>query len=144
MLDWAGLISRKYDLLQQEADTARLGMTARANLDNTRAGLMPAESKAGIQLTGAQTELAGANAGLAEANTRNVDEATKYVGPIARANIFNTRAQGRVYGEQATSAGQLNRIQSGLFKLRGLGDMDRLDEFVRRGVRFGMGPFASE
>jgi hypothetical protein len=122
MLDWAGLIARKYDLLQQDADTRRMGMVADAGLTNVKAGLLPKQAEADIRLSGAQAGLAGANAGLADANARNVEETTKYVGPLASANIFNTRAQGRLYGEQATGEGQLNRVLPSLFRLRGLGD----------------------
>lgn len=96
-------LKRKYDLLAQQADADTLRSGADANLNNVRAGLLPAESAANIDLTGAQ-------AGLARSNAANVDETTKFVAPIARANIFNTRAQGGLYGQQAAGEYQLNRM----------------------------------
>lgn len=70
-VDFNYFLARKYAILQQQADadTSRAGSAnisavaganaanAAANVDNTRAGLMPAESKSAIALQGAQTAL---------------------------------------------------------------------------------------
>lgn len=96
MIDWAALLDRKYNILQQQADTARLGVNASALLDRTRAGLLPAESRANIANTMAQAGLYGAQAA-------NVNEETKYVGPLARANITESGARARQYNSTASS-----------------------------------------
>lgn len=120
MIDWGALLARKYDLMQQgvdvqrqNADTQRIGVNAAAGLDNTRAGLMPAESASNIALQAAQR-------GLTQANMRNVDETTRFVAPLARANIGYLGAQSREAGaraglisEQTEGEGQLNKLFGG-------------------------------
>ena len=100
--DIGGWLAQKYAIMQQQADTAKLGMTASANLDTVRAGLMPAESKAGLGLTAAQ-------AAMANAGARNTDESTKYLGLTARANAFNATQQGGLYGAQTVGENQMSR-----------------------------------
>lgn len=70
-VDFNYFLARKYAILQQQADadTSRAGSAnisavaganaanAAANVDNTRATLMPAESRSAIALQGAQTAL---------------------------------------------------------------------------------------
>lgn len=111
----AELLRRKYDLIQQDADTAkfnaqtnRLGTDAQARLDMVRAGLLPAESAANINKLKADTAMTA--------------EQTKFVGPLARssmelnsANAFQSRASGGLYGEQADQLRQLNKMMPGLF-----------------------------
>lgn len=139
---WAAL-SRKYDIMQQQADTARMGMVAQANLDTVKAGLLPAESRSQIAVNDANISLAGANTKLTGAKTQQTDEETKTIKPLADASIFSTRAQGRLYGAQATGEEQLNKVSTSLFGPRGLGNnLGRLDEFVRSSLRLGLGPFA--
>lgn len=131
---FAELLRRKYDIMQQgvdvqkqNADTSRVGTEAQARLDNVRAGLLPKESAAQIGLTDAQ-------AGLAKANTANVNETTKYVGPLANASIFETRSRGRLYGAQATGEDQLNgSIGKGMDPLSFRGLLTRI------GIRPGLG-----
>lgn len=135
---FAGLLQRKYDIMQQQADTAKLGMQASANLDTVRAGLLPKESVANIGLTAAQTALAGAN-------TRQTDVQTQLAPGLASANIYNTRAQGRLYGSQAAGEDQATKIMPDLFKFRGLGEnLGSIGDAMRQTLRLGMGPFASE
>lgn len=117
MIDWGGLLARKYDIMQQNADSQRLGVNAAAELDRTRAGLLPAESAANIALTGAQR-------GLAQANTRNTDETTAYIAPLAKANIGYIGAQAGeasarrgLINSQRTSVDQTNDPNSFLKKL---------------------------
>lgn len=132
MINFAALLGRKYDILQQDADTSRLGMRASANLNTVRAGLLPAESKAGIGLTTAQTALAGANA-------RNVDETTKTIAPLANASIGLSGSQGRLYGAQATEQEQLTKVNP--FRFRGLGDtLGTIEDMVRKSLRLGLAP----
>jgi hypothetical protein len=89
--------------MARDTDARANAANAEANVNNTRAGLMPAESKANIGLTVAQTGQAGAQ-------TRSIDENTKFVKPLAEASIFNTRAQGSLFGQQAVGEYQLNRL----------------------------------
>lgn len=134
MLDWNALLARKYDILQQQADTSRTEATAAANLADTRAGLLPAESASNIAVN-------AANIGLTKSNARKTDEEAKQIAPLANANIFATRAQGRLYGSQATGEDQLNRLTN--YQLRGLGNnLGVVEDLVRRATRFGLGPFA--
>lgn len=65
-VNFNAFLGRKYALLQQQADagttqanSGALAAAAAARLDNTRADLAPAESKANIGLTQAQTGLVG-------------------------------------------------------------------------------------
>lgn len=136
MINFAALLGRKYDILQQQADTARLGMQASANLDTVKAGLLPAESRANVNLNTAQ-------AGLVGATTRQQDEETKTIAPLARASIAQSGAQTRLIGAQATGEEQLTKVAP--FRFRGLGDnLGTIEDMVRNSLRFGMGPFASE
>lgn len=96
-------LDRKYAILAADTAARANAANAEANVNNTRAGLMPAESKANIGLTTAQTGLAGAQ-------TKSVNENTKFVKPLAEASIFNTRAQGSLFGQQAYGEYQLNRL----------------------------------
>jgi hypothetical protein len=124
-------LDRKYALMAQDTAARANAANADANLTNTRAGLLPAESKANVGLTVAQTGLAGAQA-------RGVDENTKFVKPLAEASIFNTRAQGTLFGQQAAGEYQLNRLSPTLANKSpgmqvGSGGMpSRFDEFDRQ------------
>jgi hypothetical protein len=118
-MDWNYWLGRKYDIQQQtaNADTARAGgfvtqSNAAAGLDLVRAGLLPAQTKADINLSAAQAALAGANA-------RNVDETTKFVGPLAKSSIGLNAAQA---GNQAADT---TLTQA---RVRGLGLLDRLQQ----------------
>ena len=93
-------LAQKYAILQQQADadTSRAGAAvttanSAANLDATRARLLPAESKANIGLTNAQANLTTENAAqvapLARANIGLMGAQTG----LARANIGLTDAQ---------------------------------------------------
>jgi hypothetical protein len=137
-MDWNYWLGRKYANMDQQAaaDTTRanaaaVSANAGAQLDTVKAGLLPAESKANIALTGAQT-------GLAAATARQQDEETKYIGPTANANIAESRARGGLYGAQATGEQQLNTL--GGFKFGGLGGStleDRLRSILR-GIGIGL------
>lgn len=119
-LDWGMLLARKYDLMQQEQNSRSLGLAAEANLNNVRAGLLPAESKANIDLTKANTGLSTARIGQTDAETSQIREQTKTIAPLAQASIFATRAGGRQYNAQAGVLEQSNMLSP--YQLRGLGD----------------------
>jgi hypothetical protein len=130
-MDWNYWLSQKYRLLGQNAaaDTTRanaamVSAQGGANLDNVRAGLLPAESKANIGLTNAQM-------GLANANARNVDETTKFVGPLARSSIGVNTAQAGNLDADAAFTGQ--RTESA--KRSGLAFS--IDDLARMGFHFG-------
>ena len=111
---FAAALARKYDILQQQANSASTTANAEANLTNVRAGLLPAESEANVGLTGAQT--------------RSVDENTKYVGPLANASIFNTREQGGLFHQQAVGESELNKLSKTLYSKPTGGGMPMLGE----------------
>jgi len=99
-VDFNYFLARKYAVLQQQADsgseqaratttnaaTAQMTGAAAANVDNTRAKLMPAESAAQIALQRAQTTLTGNQA--------------QTVIPLANANIANIGANTALTGTQ--------------------------------------------
>lgn len=92
MVDFDYFLRQKYAQLQQQADattqnaqTSSVVGRAAANLDNVRAALMPAESKANIGLT-------RANTGQAIANTGLITEQAKIVAPESAARIANMNA----------------------------------------------------
>jgi len=92
-VDMNYFLARKYALLQQQADagtsqaqtqsrqadTGALVGAAAANLDRTRAGLLPGESAAQIAQQGAQTRLLGEQASIVQ--------------PLARAQIGQIGAE---------------------------------------------------
>jgi hypothetical protein len=96
-------LDRKYSIMAQDVAARANAANADANLTNTRAGLLPAESKANVGLTVAQT-------GQSNAQAKNIEENTKFVKPLADASIFNTTAQGTLFGQQAYGEYQLNRL----------------------------------
>jgi hypothetical protein len=130
-VDFGALLARKYDLMQQQVDTQKLGMTASANLDNVKAGLMPRQATADIGLVNAQ-------AGLATAGAAKTNEETKYVGDIARAGVYNTRQQGDLFGSETTANNQLSRLVPARgMGLGTLGDgtlQSRVERFLRGGM----------
>lgn len=98
------LLDRKYAILQQQADTSRIGVQAGANLDNTRAHLMPLETDA--------------NVAESRARTTNLGLTGQTILPLANSTIGLQGAQGRnldaetlLTGEQTTSAKQINRVR---------------------------------
>lgn len=116
-VDFNYFLARKYALLQQDANSATTqaqaattnaganvtSANAAANLNNVRAGLMPAESAADIALRRAQAF--------------QTNELGKVVAPESRARIETmgverdlTRANIGLVGEQTTGMRQLNRV----------------------------------
>jgi hypothetical protein len=100
---FAEALQRKYNIMQQQADattqnanSTAMGVNAAAALDAMRTKLMPDQVKADIAKVGAET--------------RNIDETTRYVGPLANANIGLMGAN----SFQSRAAGQLNLTQRGL------------------------------
>lgn len=89
--DMSFWLGRKYSILQQQADattqnasTAATTGAAAANLDRTRANLMPGESAASIARMGAETNLTNQQASVvvpeSRARVRNMDADTSYTG----------------------------------------------------------------
>lgn len=104
MVNWGSLIQKKYDLLQQQADTSRMGAEAAAAFDRARAGVIPAESAANIARTQQETALVG--------------EQAKYFGETAKAGIGlmgaqagESKARVGLIGAQTTALGQLNSLK---------------------------------
>jgi hypothetical protein len=137
-MDWNYWLGRKYAVMQQsaDADTTRanaglISANAGANLDTVRAGLLPAESKANIGLT-------VANTGLANAGAAQTTEETRYIGPKARADIAESGARGGLYGAQATGERELNVMSP--FKFGGLGNSSLEDRLrtILRGIGVGL------
>lgn len=140
---FAELLRRKYDILQQQAntgqfnaETGRLTGTADARLANVRAGLLPAESAASVDKTKADTAL--------------TQEQTKFVGPLARssidlnaANAFQSRSSGRLYGSQAETEDAGRKLFRTNFGIRALNEDDVIRSQLRNMVRIGLGPLGN-
>lgn len=118
-------LNRKYAILQQQADatteqaaattrnaaTSALAGAAAARLDNTRSDLMPAESRANIAKSGAET-------GYLQTQTR-------WFGPEARARIGNLDANAfatRIGGLVAKKEGldEIGTLPSSMDTIRGM------------------------
>lgn len=91
---WLG---RKYAILQQQADattnnaaSTAIASLAAADVDRTRASLLPAESRAGVAKTGAETKLLGEQAGI--------------LGPESLARIAQMRAETGLVGTNTAIA----------------------------------------
>lgn len=139
MINWGDWLGRKYAIMQQEADANRtradaglIEARAGANLSNVRAGLLPGESASNIGLNAAQ-------AAAQRASAAQTEEETKFVAPLARASIFNTRQQGSLYGSEAAGNNILNRSFQ-RFRFGGLFGDDDVSS-LRRGLKAGLGPF---
>lgn len=99
-------LDRKYAIMAQDTAARANAANAEANVNAVRAKLMPSES--------------AANVGLTKAQTASVDENTKFIKPLAEASIFNSRAQGSLFGQQAYGEYQLNRLSKSLAGGKGL------------------------
>lgn len=91
-------LARKYAQLQEHADAASqnaasqaIAATSSAALDTTRAGLLPAESQAGIAKT--------------RADTNFLNQQAQYLGPETLARIRNLGAEANLTNTQAQVAG---------------------------------------
>jgi hypothetical protein len=86
---FAEALAMKYGIMQQQANTQAVATRAAANLDNTRASLLPSQSEADI----------------AEARARagNINETTKTVMPLALSTIGLQGTQSRLNTSQAGS-----------------------------------------
>ncbi len=81
------LLDRKYAIMQQQADTARVGVDAAANLDRVRASILPAESQSNIAES--------------TARTTNLGLTGRTIIPLANANIGLLGAQTDATGAEA-------------------------------------------
>jgi hypothetical protein len=130
---FANLLRRKYDLMQQDANartqqanTGAIVGNAAANLDVVRAGLMPAESRVGIEKT--------------KADTANTLESTKYVGPLAQSQIGLQSTQGKL---NLANVGAVNEETAGnrqLNRYLNLGMFRRPAETDESSLRLGLSP----
>lgn len=117
-------LARKYSVMQQGADAATqsaasgaITANAGANVDNTRARLMPGESMASILTQRAQANLANQQASV--------------VVPVAQAGIANTNAQTNLTGVQARAAYKMGAeeftaTQDSLRRVMGAGGLPSL------------------
>lgn len=133
----AELLRRKYDIMQQGADTQQMGMVADANLANVRAGLLPAEAKASREKMEAET------AGTLESN--------KWIDDLAKSGISLQGTQGRLnvatigkVNAEASGEREMSKILPTIFGLRRAPDEDdKYRSLISNAVRIGMGPFGN-
>lgn len=92
------LLARKYSILQQHADAAKTQANAEANVNNTKAGLLPTESAADVAKTQADTE------------GQNITN--RFLPGTLGANIFDTRARGLSSLGMAGYYSQLGKTQA--------------------------------
>jgi len=123
-VDFNYFLNRKYDILQQQANTADVNAAATtrnaataaltgeaaAALDRVRTRLLPAESAANIGLTNAQANLTG-----------------------QQASIVVPESQARIRAADAQTA--YTTTQNGVLRYTGLGDESALAPPVRDAVR---------
>ena len=145
-MDWGYWLGRKYAVQEEAnridrlragtgqfaAETGRLGTVADANLANVRAGLLPRQTEADIRRSDAESALTRVQTEYfprtAEASIRASD-----------ANAFNARQQGGLYGSQATTQNQLNRLFSPVGPRAGIVGRSPIDEMYDRALGlFGM------
>lgn len=100
------LLNRKYAIMQQQADTARVGVDAAAGLDRARTAVLPLESEA--------------NVAESRARTTNLGLTGQTIIPLANANLglitaqtYATGAEGDNTRERTTGLRQLNRRRPG-------------------------------
>jgi hypothetical protein len=110
--DMLDFLTKKYAILQQQAvaDTARAGAAvtsanAAANLDNTRAGILPTESAAAIALQRAQAGLTTAQTGIV------APESAARIGLMGTEASLN-RANTGLVSENTVTAKRGNRLIS--------------------------------
>lgn len=139
--DMSFWLGRKYAILQQQADattknadTAQMTGAAQANLDRTRANLLPGESAASIAKMGAETGLIGEQAKIvapeSKARIRNMDASTEYTGTqntVLRRQSLTPMSQ--LFGSpdyEGVLGGSLSRGTFGGFQLPSLTRPGRL------------------
>jgi hypothetical protein len=122
----ADFLARKYDIMQQQANAGMIAARSAANLDNVKAGLLPAESRALIEKQAAER-------GLTQAETYRTNETAAQIAPLANAEIgYKKSAQNLNYkqGYNLDSETAL-RNQSGKMMQIDLGGMSGLDAIMR-------------
>lgn len=103
-IDMQAALARKYDILQQQADSAQMEARARAGLIQTQAGLLPEEQAAKNAAARGQ-----AAALLGQANLSN--ENAKMVGPLAQSQIGLHSAQAGLMGRQGDLLGAQTDVE---------------------------------
>lgn len=84
----ADFLARKYDIMQQQANAGMIAARSAANLDNVKAGLLPAESRALIEKQAAER-------GLTQAETYRTNETAAQIAPLATAEIGYKKSASR-------------------------------------------------
>ena len=106
------LIAQKYAIQQQEANARSQALLASANVDNTKAGLMPTESAANVDET--------------KARTTGLNITNQFLPDTLKANIFDTQARGQqsqaIAGNYIQQTKGLRQLQTPLLGLGLLGD----------------------
>lgn len=139
--DMSFWLGRKYSILQQQADattqnasTAATTGAAAANLDRTRANLMPGESAASIARMGAETNLTNQQASVvvpeSRARVRNMDADTSYTGTqnrvLTRTSLTPMRDLfGSGSGSAFSPSSPLGGVMGTQFRAPRLQDYDR-------------------
>lgn len=126
---FAQALALKYGIMQQQANAQSKSLEAAANLDNTKANLLPGQAAADIAETGARTA--------------NINETTKTVAPESVARIGLMGAQTRNFDadagyttEQTTGLKQINKKRP--FGLGLGGGSDSNYGFGGSGFSFGL------
>jgi hypothetical protein len=126
------LLQRKYNIMQQQADSGLMAARAASNLDTVKAGLMPAESRA-------QIEKMLADRGLINAQAATVAETTKYVGPLARADIGYKSSASGLNRANSANIGQETESKKQINSFFDIGGMNGLDAILKNRRMLGMG-----
>ncbi len=104
MVNWSSGLNRKYDILQQQADTAAAGQRAQAEVQAAAAGQTRAQTQYLPMDATARRDLMGAQAGNYTAMAANTNAQTPFVGRLAQAQIDTAEAN-----NAATTAGVFDR-----------------------------------
>lgn len=99
---FAQALALKYGIMQMQANAQAKSLDAAANLDNTKADLLPGQARADIAETQARTQ------GIGLTNQTILPESQARVGLIG-AQTKNTDASTGLVNEQTTAAKQLNK-----------------------------------
>ena len=111
MVNWSGAIARKYDVLQQDANTRAMAATAEAELARARAAGMPSLTRSQAGLNDATARLTGVRADLAPGI------AGSEIG-LNSANAFRQRALGETAYDQNLPQIDLMRDQAFLADMK--------------------------
>jgi hypothetical protein len=124
---FAAALAEKYAIMRIQAEAQKRSADAGATLDVARADALPIQTRAQAGALDAAAGLdnvrakllpdqTAADIAVARANARNIEETTRYVGPLARANVgllgsqgMNFRASARNTDAESDGIEQLNK-----------------------------------